>query len=160
MPTRIDELSKQIQRLIGTANALMERYARLAEEFDSNRLANEEIRELLKEFIEEAGRWANGLSKRIDRLEEFIILAGMGKDRKAGEITQEVSGEHVERGLREQLTEQQKLLITYQRNLARVKQSIAETGYETIENANKVEDYQNKIDKISEAIERIRQALV
>ena len=97
----------------------------------------------------------------MDRVEEYVILVGMNKgdSRKAGEITQEVSGEHIERSLREQLVEQQNLLVTYQRNLARVKQTIAEMGYETVENSNKVDTYQNKIDKISEAINRIRAAL-
>jgi hypothetical protein len=86
----------------------------------------------------------------------------MGKvdSRKAGEITQEVSDEHVERNLSERLVEQQRLLLTYQDNLARVKQNVAEMGYESVENSNKVKDYQNKINKITEVIDRIRQALV
>ncbi len=161
MPTTIQDLSKQIQRLIGTANALMDRFARLGEEYDSSRLANEELRELLKELIVESSRHADSVNRRLDRVEEYVILVGMdkGDSRKAMEITQEVSSEHIERGLQEQLVEQQTLLLTYQRNLARVKQNIADMGYETVENANKLDTYQDKIDKINEVIARIRQAL-
>lgn len=139
----------------------MERYARLAEEYDANRLATEEIRELLKELTEELGNWAQHIGERLDRVEEYTILAGMGKgnSQKAKQITQEVSGEHLERGLREELGTQQKLLLTYQRNLARVQQTIAEMGYETIENMNKREDFERKIERINETIQRIRDAL-
>lgn len=157
----LDDILRSVNRLIGTANALMERYSRIAEEYDFNRLATEEIREFIKELIVESSRHADGINKRIDRIEEYVILVGMdkGDSRKAGEITQEVSGEHIERTLREQLVEQQTLLVTYQRNLARVKQNIAEMGYETVENSNKVDIYQGKIDKINESISRIRAAL-
>ena len=157
----LDDLVRQVSRLIGVVNSVVERYSRIAEEYDFNRLASEEIRELIKELIIESSRHADGINKRMDRVEEYVILVGMNKgdSRKAGEITQEVSGEHIERSLREQLVEQQNLLVTYQRNLARVKQTIAEMGYETVENSNKVDTYQNKIDKISEAINRIRAAL-
>lgn len=157
----LDDILRSVNRLIGTANALMERYSRIAEEYDFNRLATEEIREFIKELIVESSRHADGINKRIDRIEEYVILVGMNKgdSQKAGEITQEVSGEHIERTLREQLVEQQTLLVTYQRNLARVKQNIAEMGYETVENSNKVDIYQGKIDKINESISRIRAAL-
>lgn len=157
--TTIDDVVRQLNKVIGTANALMERYARLAEEYDSNRLAIEEIRELIKELIVESSHQANSVNRRLDRQEEFIILVGMGKDQKAGEITQEVSREHIDRSLQEELVEQQKLLMTYDRNIARVKQSIAEMGYETVENANKLDTYQSKVDKINESISRIREAL-
>jgi hypothetical protein len=156
-----DDARRQLNKFTATANTLLERVARLAEEYDNNRLATEEIREILGELVKEFGIWANGLSKRMDRQEEYVILVGMGKgdSAKARQITQEVSGEHLERGLREELAEQQRLLATYQRNLSKVQQQIAEMGYETIENMNKREDFERKIQRINEAISRIREAL-
>lgn len=157
----VTDLSKEVSKFIRVDNDLIERYSRSMEELDSVRLSNEELRELIKDLIVESGRQADSVNRRLDRQEEFIILVGMGKSgsQKAGEITQEVSREHIDRSLQEELVEQQKLLMTYDRNIARVKQSIAEMGYETVENANKLDTYQSKIDKINESISRIREAL-
>ena len=156
-----DDLIIQVRRLIGTVNSVLERYSRVSEEYDSNRLATEEIRELLKELIEEVSTWAQYIGSRMDRQEEYVILVGMGKGKshQAQAITQVVSQEHIERGLREELVAQQKLLQTYQRNLAKIKQQIAEMGYTSIENGNKEDEYQYKIDRATEAISRIREAL-
>ena len=56
MPTRQDDDRRQLNKLIIVCQSLIERYSRLAEEYDSNRLATEEIRELIKELIEEVGQ--------------------------------------------------------------------------------------------------------
>ena len=156
-----DDLIRQLNKFTTMAGILLERYNRLAEEYDSNRLATEEIRELLKELIEEVGQWAQYIGSRLDRQEEYVILVGMGKgeSHQAQAITQVVSQEHIERGLREELVAQQKLLMTYQRNLNKVQQQIAEMGYTSIENGNKEDEYQYKIDRATEAISRIREAL-
>jgi hypothetical protein len=160
IPAVID-LLKQLTKYLPVSLSVLERHNRAYEELDSVRLEIEVLKEIQRENTFESSRWANQLSKDMHRLEEWIILARIGKEDspKAGEITQEVSREHIERSLSEQLTEQQKLLQTYQRNLARVQQSIAEMGYETIENMNKREDFERKIQRINEAIGRIRDAL-
>ena len=158
--TTLDDLVRQVSRLIGTVNSVLERYARLAEEYDSNRLATEEIRELLKELIEEIGRSATQLGRDINRLEEYVILKGMGKGNspKSVEITQEVSSEHLERSLRKRLADQQKLLRQYEDNITKVQLQIARMGYETIENANKLTEYQEGTERARTAIERLREA--
>ena len=156
-----DDLIRQLNKFTTMAGILLERYNRLAEEYDSNRLATEEIRELIRELIEEVSTWAQYIGSRLDRQEEYVILVGMGKgeSHQAQAITQVVSQEHIERGLREELVAQQKLLMTYQRNLSKVQQQIAEMGYTSIENGNKEDEYQHKIDRATEAISRIREAL-
>lgn len=156
--TTIDDVFRQINRFIGVANSVVERYSRVAEEYDSNRLAIEEIRELLKEFVEESSRWADGLSKRIDRLERYTILKGMGGGRETIQIEASVSREHIDRALREELVLQQELILQYQRNIDKVKIKIAKFG-DTVALLNELEDYQKQIDKANEAIARIRQSL-
>ena len=152
----LDDLTRQISKLISVAYALIDRFARLGEEYDTNRLANEESREVQKEMIEEFGRWAQYIGERLDRIEQYTILSRIGGD--TGAITQEVSGEHIERRLREELGQQQKLLEQYQRNINRVKLKIAQYG-ETTPLVNELENYQMEIEKITEAIARIRDAL-
>lgn len=153
-----DEL-KQMRHFVGTANALMERYARVVEEYESNRLANEEIRELLKELTEEMGRWADGLSGRMDRLERYTILVRMtGGNQQTVEVEGKVAKEHIDRALREELVNQQNLLAQYQKNISRVKMSIAKYG-ETVPLMNELEEYETKADRSNEAIARIRQSL-
>lgn len=156
-----DDLIRQLNKFTTMAGILLERYNRLAEEYDSNRLATEEIREILKDLIKELGEWAQYLGTRLDRLEEYTILKGMGKSNspKVNEITQQVQQEHLERGLRKQLGQQQKLLQQYRDNLATVQLQIARMGYATIENTNKEIEYQTKIERATEAIKRIREAL-
>lgn len=157
--TTIDDVFRSINRLIGTANALMERNARLAEEYESNRLAIEEIRELFKEFIEESSRWADGLSGRIDRLERYAILVRMvGSNQETIAIESGVAKEHIDRALREELVNQQSILAQYQKNIAKVKMSIARYG-ETVPLMNELEEYETKFEKANEAIARIRQSL-
>jgi chromosome segregation ATPase len=160
VPTKnaLEDLTTNVRRLVGIVNSLLERFARGYEELDSNRLALEEIREHLGEYFEESSIWANGLSKRIDRLEQYIILSRMGDAQQSGEITQQVKGEHIRRSLREELTTQQELLTQYHKNIDRVKIKIAKYG-ETTPLMNEIDDYQREIDKINEAIGRIRDAL-
>lgn len=152
-----DELS-QIRRFISVSRDVLERYARMAEEYESNRLAIEEIRELLKEFVEESGRWADGLSGRMDRQERYVILKGMGGGRETIQVEQVVAREHIDRALREELVVQQELILQYQKNIDKVKLKIAKFG-ETVPLLNEMDDYQKQIDKAQEAIARIRQSL-
>lgn len=157
--TTLDDVFRQIGKAIGTANALMERYARLAEEYDSNRLSVEEIRELLKELIVESSRHADSTNKRLDRVEQYVILKGMmGAGRETLQVESDVAKEHIERALSERLVEQQQLVTQYQKNLARVQLSIAKYG-ETTPLVNELEDYQTKLDKALEAMKRIREQL-
>lgn len=153
-----DDLLREIRKLVVVVSALLERFARAYEELDGNRLALEELRELLKEHFEESSRWADGLSKRIDRLEQWVILTRAGDKRQAGTITQQVTGEHLRQGLKEQLLEQQALLQQYHKNVGRIKLRIAKFG-ESTELANELEDNEREIQKTNEAIERIREAL-
>lgn len=154
----LDDLVRQLNKFIGVANSVVERSARQAEEYDSNRLANEEIRELLKEFIEESGRFANGLSGQMERLERYVILKAMGGGRETIQIEHVVAREHIERALREELVSQQELIQQYQRNIDKVKLKIAKFG-DTTALLNEQDDYQKQIDKANEAIARIRESL-
>ncbi len=157
--TTLDDVVRQLNKVIGTANALMERYARLAEEYDSNRLAVEEIRELIKELIIEASRQADSVNKHLYRVEQYTILKGMfGIGRETLQIESEVAKEHIERALSERLVEQQKLVEQYQKNIARVGLSIAKYG-ETVPLVNELEEYQSKLDRALEAMKRIREQL-
>ena len=156
--TTLDDVVRQLNKVIGTANALMERYARLAEEYDSNRLANEELRELIKELIEESSRHADKLSERMDRIERYTILSKFGNVSVTLEIESSVAKEHIERALSERLTEQQELTKQYQRNIIRVEKRIASFG-ETVSSLNELDEYQSKLNKALEAMERIREQL-
>jgi uncharacterized protein Yka (UPF0111/DUF47 family) len=157
--TTIDDLVRQVSRLIGVSNSVLERYSRVSEEYDGNRLAVEEIRELIKEFVEESSRWADGLSVRIDRLERYVILVRMtGGNQQTIEVEGSVAKEHIDRALREELVNQQNIVAQYQKNIARVKMSIARYG-ETVPLMNELEEYERKSDKSNEAIARIRQSL-
>lgn len=49
----VTDLNRQLIKYIRIHNDVVERYARIAEEYDSNRLATEEIRELIRELVEE-----------------------------------------------------------------------------------------------------------
>jgi hypothetical protein len=152
----LDDLVRQINKLIAVVYSLIDRFARLGEEYDSNRLANEESREIQKELIEEFSRWAQSIGERLDRVEQYTVLSRMGSD--TGAITQEVSHEHIERKLREELGQQQKLLEQYQRNINRVKLKIAQYG-ETTPLMNELDIYELEVSKVTEAIGRIRDAL-
>lgn len=156
--SQLDDLIHQINKFVIVSTALLERYARGYEELDGNRLALEEIRELLKEHFEEVARDADNLSRRMDRLEQYIILVRMGEKEQSGAITQHVTGEHVRRAAREELGRQQELMLQYRKNIDRVKLKIAKYG-ETIPLVNELEGYEDEIGKITEAIERLREAL-
>lgn len=156
--TTLDDLVKQVIRLIGTANALMERFARSFEEIDNNRLAQEELRELFKEHFQENARWADRLSERMDRIEQYTVLGKFGNISATLQIEASVSKEHIQRALREDLVTQRELWSQYQRNLDRLNIQIAKFG-ETVSRLNEVEDYEKKIIQIETAIERIRKAL-
>lgn len=152
-----DELN-QIRRFISLARDILERYARSAEELDGIRLSLEEQRELQAEHFEENARWADGLSKRMDRQERYVILKGMGGGRETIQIEQVVAREHIDRALREELVNQQELILQYQKNIDKVKLKIAKFG-ETVPLLNEIDDYQKQIDKAQESIARIRQSL-
>lgn len=156
----IDDLIIQVKRLIGTVNAILERYARLAEEYDSIRLAILETRELLADYFEESGRWADGISRRMDRQERLDILdrTGNAGSVEAKNIRQDIANEHRDRTLREEISAKQELLSTYQRNLDKIGIRIAKFG-STVKDENEQEDYQREVDKLKEQIERMREAL-
>lgn len=148
-----------IRRQLAMSRDVLERFARLAEEHESSRLSTEEIRELIKELIEESSRWADGLSGRMDRLERYTILVRLtGGNQQTIEVEGKVAKEHIDRALREELVNQQNLLAQYQKNVAKVKMSIARYG-ETVPLMNELEEYETKLDKANEAIARIRQSL-
>lgn len=158
MSTKQDDLIRQINKLVVVSTALLERFARGYEEIDGNRLALEEIRELLKEHFDEAARDADAISRRIDRMEQFIILSRTGQTEQAAAITQQVTGEHLRRKLREELVSQQELLLTYQKNISRIKLQIAKFG-ESTARLNELDDNEREAERTTEAIERIREAL-
>lgn len=152
-----DELN-QIRRFIAMARDILERYARTYEALEGMRLSLEESRELLADHFDENSRWADGLSSRMDRLERYVILKGMGGGRETIQIETVVSREHIDRALREELVNQQELILQYQRNIDKVKLKIAKFG-DTTALLNEQDDYQKQIDKANEAIARIRQSL-
>jgi len=156
--TTVDDIFKQINRLIPTVHALLERYARSAEEIDSNHLALQEQRELLREHFAENSRWASELSKRIDRLEQYVILSRFGNLTATLQIETITSQEHIGRSLTEDLVTQRELWSTYQKNINRVRERIAKFG-ETTASINEVEGYEMELVKIETRIERIRKAL-
>lgn len=156
--TTLDDLVRQVIRLIGTANALMERYSRSMEELDNVRLAQEELRELLKEHFIENSHWANKLSERMDRIEQYTILGKFGNISATLQIEADVSKEHIARSLRENLITQRELWSKYQKNINRVRERIANFG-ETVQSLNEVEGYEAELLKIETRIERTRKAL-
>ena len=156
--TTLDDLVRQVSRLIGTTNSVLERYARLGEEYDSNRLANEELRELIKELIEESSRHADKLSERMDRIERYTILSKFGNVSVTLEIESSVAKEHIERALSERLIEQQELAKQYQNNITIVQKRMARLG-DTVASLNELEEYQSKLNRALEAMKRIREQL-
>jgi len=156
--TTLDDLVRQINRLIGTVNGLLERYARGYEELDSIRLAQEEFRELLIDHFAENARWADRLSERMDRVEQYTILAKFDNLSATIQIESAVSKEHIERSLQKQLVTQQNLWKQYQDNIDMIQEKIAKFG-ETVPRLNELADYEKKIAKIKEAMARIREAL-
>lgn len=156
--TTLDDLVRQVTRLVGTANALMERFARSMEEIDGVKLAHEELRELFKEHFQENARWADKLSEKMERLEQYTILSKFGNVSATLQIEASVSKEHIERALAEELVTQRELWSVYQRNLDRVTLQIAKFG-ETVPRLNEIEEYEKKIIKITETIERIMEQL-
>ena len=153
-----DDLN-QIKRFIGLARDILERYGRAMEELDSLRLAMEEIRETLSDHFGENSRWADDLSRKMDRLERYVILVRIvGSNTETIAVEGAVSREHIERALREELVSQQELILQYQRNIDRVKIRIAKFG-ETVPLMNELDDYQKQVEKADEAMERIRDAL-
>lgn len=157
--TTIDDVFRQITRLIGVVNSVIERYARSFEEIDSTRLALEELRSVMDEHFQENARWADSLSERIDRLERYTILVRMtGGNHQTIEVEGKVAQEHIDRAIREELVYEQNLVEQYQKNIAKVRMSIARYG-ETIPLMNELEEYQTKSDKSMEAIGRIRATL-
>lgn len=161
-PTRLNpDDSAELRKLYSAFRSLLERFSRQSEEYDQNRLANEEIRELIKDLIDESGRFADGLSRRMDRIEQYVILKGMdpsGYGRQTLQIEAGVAREHIDRALREELVNQQQIVLQYQKNISRVKLSIAKYG-ETTPLVNELEEYEMKVEKATEAIARIRENL-
>lgn len=153
----VDELS-QIRRFISLARDILERYAHAMEQMDGIRLSLEEARELQAEHFEENARWADSLSKRMDRQERYVILKGMGGGRETIQVEQVVANEHIDRALREELVTQQELILQYQKNADKVKLKIAKFG-DTVALLNELDDYQKQVDRSMEAIARIRQSL-
>ena len=157
--TTLDDLVRQLNKLIGLSTAILERYARINEEFDSNRLANEEIRELLKELVIEHSRWADKLDKSIRELQRYVILVKMtGGNQETLQIESSFSKQQIESALKEELVNQQKLVIQYQKNINKVNERIAKFG-ETTPLVNELEEYQAKLGKAQESITRIREQL-
>lgn len=156
--TTIDDVLRKIDRLVGTANAVMERFARSMEELDSMRLAQEELRELFKEHFAENARWADKLSEQMIRLEQYTILGKFGNISATLDIEAAVSKEHIKRALEENLVSQRELWSRYQKNLNKVNELIALYG-DNVSRLNEVEQYETKILTIEKAIERIREKL-
>jgi len=155
----VSDLIRQVSRYLPISLNALERHNRAYEELDSIRLSLEEQRELLSDHFQENSRWADALSKRIDRLERYMILSRMvGGSQDTLQIESSVSKEHIERALREELVNQQQLVIQYQKNINIIKQRIAKSG-ESVISLNELEEYQSKLDKALEAMERIREQL-
>lgn len=148
MPTRrqqltIDDLTRQITRLIGTANALMERYADIAEEVRAIRIAQLADQGVTRDYFEEAGRRDDKLADRIERLERLEILDRTGNiySIEANQIRKEVKGEHLERALRQELAQHIK-------NLDYAKLKAARFGVNIpVDIINEIETYQENVER-------------
>ncbi len=154
----IDDLVIQVRRLVGTVNSVLERYSRAAEELDGIQLSLEELRAVMAEHFAENSRWADKLEKRMDRVEQYIILSKFGNVQATLQLEGAVTKEHIERALGEELVSQRELWLQYQRNLDRVNIRIAKFG-ETTQLINEVDEYEKKMIKIEEATKRIGEAL-
>ena len=151
MPTRrqatVDDLFRQVTRIIGIANALMERYAHLAEEATSIQIAQLAQDGALRDWFEEAGREHDRISERLDRIELFLILqVANSKEQQARQITEEIRTEHAEVALRKELKQQMD-------NLAYARLKAARFGVNVpTDLINEIELYQENIVRIQEEL--------
>lgn len=143
------DLINQVKRLIGTTNAVIERYARGFEELDGIRLNLEEIRVVLNELVEEHSRWADKISERLDRLERLEILDRTGNMSlpEARRIKQDVADENHLRALRQELAQQV-------RNLDKANQKAAKYGMDIpVKLANEIEMFEERIKALREELD-------
>ena len=155
----VNDLATQVRRLVGTANALMERFARTSEEMDGIRLAQEEQRELLRDHFQENTRWSDKLDRSLRELQRYVILIrATGGNQETLQIEAKFSKGQIEDALKEELVNQQSLIIQYQKNVNQVQQQIARYG-ETVPLVNELDEYQNKIKKAQKSMARIREKL-
>lgn len=153
------ELTREVRKLVIQTTALLERYSRVAEEIDGIRLMLEEAREIFRDHFAENAAWADVISKRLDRVERYVILTHMvGTNKETLDIENVTGQEHLGRALRADLVEQRKLYDRYQRNINKVRESVANFG-ETVARANELEGYEAELAKIDVRITRIRTAL-
>lgn len=134
------DLTNQITRLIAVANALMERNARSFEELDGVRLSLEEIRGILIDFFDEAGRKDDRIAERLERLERLLLLKQTRTNPEEAEqleksITLDLRHNSVQRELVQQM-----------KNLQRANEKAARYGMNVpTELMNEMELYQERI---------------
>lgn len=134
------DLTNQITRLIAVANALMERNARSFEELDGVRLSLEEIRGILIDFFDEAGRKDDRIAERLERLERLLLL----KQARANSD----EAERIEKSITLDLwrDSMQRELVQQMRNLQRVNERAARYGMNVPTDViNEIELYQERI---------------
>ena len=161
MPTRHSEDDRrQLNKLIIVAQAILERYSRIAEEYDSVRLFNEALSENLNDLIGELSLWANRLSERLERIERLMVLDKTGLNpRETAVIKQNISDDLLDQQLREDLVQAQNELKIYQDNINRTNIRIAKQGQSTISQENDLMDWQIQLDKLQAKIKHMREAL-
>lgn len=135
------DLTNQITRLIAVANALMERNARSFEELDGVRLSLEEIREILVDFFDEAGRKDDRIAERLERLERLLLLKQTQTNlEEARQIEKSIT-------LDLRRDSMQRELIQQIKNLQRANERAARYGINIpTDLANEIEVYQERID--------------
>ena len=156
----INDLTRQVRNLIVVTSSVLERHSRSMEELDSLRLAQEEQREHLRDHFQENTRWSDKLDRSLRELQRYIIMVKMtgGGNQETREIESKFSKQQIEDALKEELVQQQGLILQYQKNSIHVAGQIAKYG-ETVPLMNELSEYQDKIKKAQESMARIREQL-
>ena len=156
----INDLTRQVRNLIVVTSSVLERHSRSMEELDSLRLAQEEQREHLRDHFQENTRWSDKLDRSLRELQRYIIMVKMtgGGNQETRDIESKFSKQQIEDALKEELVQQQGLILQYQKNSIHVAGQIAKYG-ETVPLMNELSEYQDKIKKAQESMARIREQL-
>jgi DNA repair ATPase RecN len=149
VPTRrqqstIDDLIRQINKFVGVANSVMERYANVAEQVSGIQVQLLALEGALRDHFDEAGRRDNNLAKQVERLERLEILdrTGNAYSIDAQQIRKEIKTEHTDNVLRQELAQQIK-------NLEYVRLKMAKFGVNIpVDLINEAEAYTEQIDRI------------
>lgn len=140
---------KLLRRFIATANAIMERYADLAERVSGTDTKQQLLDDRLTEQLEGITQELNELTEAVKRLERLEILERTGNinSTEGRAIRRRIADEHHDDYLRQEV-------IQHVKNLERLKLRAAKYGPH-----NAPLDLQNEIDDTEEILTRLRTEL-